>query len=342
MQIETLQTTSQINAIAEEWRELLSMSTSNVPFLTPEYLLAWWSHLGGGEWLNGDLQVMIARGEEDHLVGIAPMFSTTKSNGEVALMFLGSHEISDFLDFIARPEDLSNFLQTFFEYLNSAAAPIWDCLDLYNILDDSPSLEILTALSRKAGWDYEVAQLQPAPYIKLPESWDEYLMGLKKKQRHELRRKLRKANNHIVPIEWQLVHDEAGLESELTNLFTLMEIDSAKKTFLTGAMTAQMNAIAKTAFAHGWLQLATLKVGQETAAMQLNFDYGNRIWGYNSGVDHKHRELSTGVVLLGYLLEQAIEDGYEVFDFMRGDEEYKYRFGAINRFVMRVRIRKQS
>jgi len=340
MLVETMQSASQINIIAEEWRTLLSSSTSNVPFLTPEYLLAWWSYLGGGEWENGDLQVVITRGEGGNLLGIAPMFRTKTLKGEAVLMFLGSHEISDYLDFIARPEDLERFLQAFFQHLNSESAPIWDRLDLYNILDDSPSLDILKALSRKAGWAYEVSQLQPAPYIKLPESWEEYMMDLKKKHRHELRRKLRKASNHIVPIEWRVVGDEATLDDELTNLFVLMRKDPAKKTFLTAAMTEQLRAITKAAFTHGWLQLATLKVGDDTGAMQLNFDYGNRIWGYNSGVDHNHRELSTGVVLLGHLLERAIEDGYEVFDFMRGNEEYKYRFGAIDRYVMRVTIQK--
>jgi CelD/BcsL family acetyltransferase involved in cellulose biosynthesis len=49
-------------------------------------------------------------------------------------------------------------------------------------------------------------------------------------------------------------------------------------------------------------------------------------------------ELSPGWVLLGYVLKWVNDHHYSEFDFMRGDEEYKYRFGAINRHVMRARL----
>jgi CelD/BcsL family acetyltransferase involved in cellulose biosynthesis len=66
----------------------------------------------------------------------------------------------------------------------------------------------------------------------------------------------------------------------------------------------------------------------------------NHIWVYNSGLDFQFSELSLGWVLLGHLLEWAIENGRQCFDFMRGDEQYKYRFGAIDRQVMRAQVRK--
>jgi CelD/BcsL family acetyltransferase involved in cellulose biosynthesis len=340
MQFETINDISAIEALAADWRRLLADSASNVPFLTPEYLLAWWGHLGGGEWQQAELHVIVARRDDGGLLGIAPLFLTQEPGEKSALMFLGSHEISDYLDFIAPPEDLNPFLQGLFQHLEGPAAPKWDRLDLYNILDQSPTLEILPTLSGEFGWEYHQEQLQHAPCIQLPPSWDEYLAGLKKKQRHELRRKMRKAANHTVPVEWYQVEDQAALNGELETLFALMSMDAQKQAFLTPAMQSQMAAIAKAAFNHGWLQLAGLRVGRETVAMQLNFLYNNRVWGYNSGVDPNYRELSTGVVLLGHLLEQAINHRRAAFDFMRGDEEYKYRFGASDRFVMRAVVQK--
>jgi len=47
-------------------------------------------------------------------------------------------------------------------------------------------------------------------------------------------------------------------------------------------------------------------------------------------------------VLLSYLLKWANENKREVLDFMRGDEAYKYRFGGINRFVVRATVRRKS
>jgi CelD/BcsL family acetyltransferase involved in cellulose biosynthesis len=340
MQFETLNDISAIQALADDWRKLLVQSANNMPFLTPEYLLAWWGHLGAGEWQHAELHVLVARRDDGGLLGIAPMFLTERPGGKTALMFLGSHEISDYLDFIAPPQDLKRFLQGLFEHLKGSDAPQWDYLDLYNILDESPTLEILAGLSRETGWRFQQEQLQPAPCIQLPHSWDEYLAGLKKKQRHELRRKMRKASNHPVPVKWYQVEDQAALDRELETLFALMSTDAQKQAFLTPAMKAQMGAIARAAFAHGWLQLAGLQVGRAVVAMQLNFVYDNRIWGYNSGVDPNYRELSTGVVLLGHLLEQSIADRRAAFDFMRGGEEYKYRLGATARFVMRATVQK--
>jgi CelD/BcsL family acetyltransferase involved in cellulose biosynthesis len=86
------------------------------------------------------------------------------------------------------------------------------------------------------------------------------------------------------------------------------------------------------------LQLAFLEIGGEKAAGYLNFDFGNQIWVYNSGIDARFRELSPGWVLLSHLLRWANEQKRACLDFLRGAEEYKYRFGGVDRYVARVRI----
>ena len=119
-----------------------------------------------------------------------------------------------------------------------------------------------------------------------------------------------------------------------------MANDADKAKFLTPAMRTQMHSIVQAAHKAGWLQLAFIEVNGEKAAGYLNFDYMNHIWVYNSGLDFRFSELSPGWVLLGNLLEWANEHQRKYFDFMRGDEEYKYRFGAIDRRVMRLTVRK--
>jgi CelD/BcsL family acetyltransferase involved in cellulose biosynthesis len=88
----------------------------------------------------------------------------------------------------------------------------------------------------------------------------------------------------------------------------------------------------------GYLWLAFLEVDGVKAAASLNFDYKNKFWGYNSGVSREHMELSPGWVLMGHVIQWCCENGRSEFDFMRGDEDYKYRFGGVNRFVMRARV----
>ncbi|OGO40834.1 MAG: hypothetical protein A2Z03_11595 [Chloroflexi bacterium RBG_16_56_8] len=133
------------------------------------------------------------------------------------------------------------------------------------------------------------------------------------------------------------ISDGAHLDSEIEALFTLMEEDPNKSGFLTARMRSQMRSIVHAAHTGGWLWLAFLEIGGQKAAAALNFDYNGRLWGYNSGVGRAFMDLSPGWVLLGYTLKWAAEHGRTEFDFMRGDEQYKYRFGAINRYVMRVK-----
>jgi CelD/BcsL family acetyltransferase involved in cellulose biosynthesis len=123
----------------------------------------------------------------------------------------------------------------------------------------------------------------------------------------------------------------------MEGFFELMKQDPAKEKFLTEAMRSQMLVTARTAMSKGWLRLAFFEVGGKKAAAAYNFDYGNRLWGYNSGVNRDFIELSPGWVLLGHMLHWACEHGRTEFDFMRGNEEYKYRFGAKDRTVWRVK-----
>ena len=99
-----------------------------------------------------------------------------------------------------------------------------------------------------------------------------------------------------------------------------------------------MQAVARAAFDHGWLDLRFLMVGREKAAGYFNFVYNNRIWVYNSARADKFDSLSPGIVLIGLLIEDAIDRGYSEFDLMRGDEDYKYQLGGQDRWVVKAVI----
>ncbi|HZW02330.1 MAG TPA: GNAT family N-acetyltransferase [Anaerolineaceae bacterium] len=319
-----------------EWNALLDESVSHVPFLRHEYLSAWWQTRGGGEWPpEAQLAVVTAR-QDGRLAAVAPLFHAPDFKGRPALMFLGSVEISDYLDFIVRPADLQPFLSELLPFLRAADLPEWQALDLYNLLDPSPSPEALKAAAAGLGWEAAVEQAYHAPCIPLPGDWEAYLASIDKKQRHEIRRKVRKAEAGPLEPAWYLVEDESTLEEEIDAFLGMMAQDPSKQEFLTEPMRAAMRQIMRCAFEEGCLHLAVLTFVGQRAAAYLSFDYLNRLWVYNSGWDSRFGEYSPGWVLLAYLLQWANENGREAFDFMRGDEEYKYRFGGVDRAVLRV------
>jgi CelD/BcsL family acetyltransferase involved in cellulose biosynthesis len=165
-----------------------------------------------------------------------------------------------------------------------------------------------------------------------------YLAGIDKKQRHEIRRKMRRMEESGLEHRWYIATDPATLETEVEAFLELMASDPSKANFLTPAMRTQMQTICRAALDGGWLQLAFLEIEGSKAAGYLNFDYQDRIWVYNSGIDNRFGEYSPGWVLLGHLLQWANENQRSEFDFMRGNEAYKYRFGGVDHLLVRAKV----
>lgn len=340
MQIDIIRTSQEMNSLQEEWNTLVKKSASDVPFLRHEYLSTWWQTLGGGEWATADLYIVAGRLPDGSLAGIAPLFFSRNRSGAPALLLLGCIEISDYLDIIVPTQHISTFVDDLFNHLSGPQAPAWSVLDWYNFIDSSPTLPALQAAASRQGWNYTQEPLQHCPYIPIPGDWETYLASIDGKQRHEIRRKMRRAETEFEPTRWYIVQGETGVVSGIEDFMSMMAQDPAKNRFLTEAMRTQFRTSAQAAFRAGWLQLSFLEIGGEKAAGYLNFDYNNKLWIYNSALNFTYREFSPGWVLLGYLLKWANENKRQHFDFMRGDEDYKYRFGAVDRRVERVIIRR--
>jgi CelD/BcsL family acetyltransferase involved in cellulose biosynthesis len=323
------------------WNALVQESIADTPFSRHEYLSEWWKTLGGGEWGRSDREaapprlVLVSATENDQLIGIAPLF-IEEWDGCRALMLVGSIEISDYLDLIVREADLPRFLSGLIDFLASSFADKWSALDWYNLPDSSPTLAALKAESDRRGWTYHEEIYRPTPRIPLNGSFEEYLARIDKKQRHEIRRKMRRAAESG-RVRFYIVDKNADIEPELESFFQLMVQDPNKAVFLKDAMREQMSNSIRAAHTYGYLWLAFLEVDGVKAAATLCFDYKNKLWGYNSGVSRDFMELSPGWVIMGHDVQWCCENGRYEFDFMRGDEEYKYRMGGVNRFVMRVR-----
>ncbi|MBE0680400.1 MAG: GNAT family N-acetyltransferase [Anaerolineales bacterium] len=324
---------SEINT--QEWNGLLKDSVSDTPFLRHEYQHGWWEQHGGSEWQDAQLVLVSAR-EGDKLIGIAPLF-IAEYEGKPALLLIGSIEISDYLDLIVRLDDHARFIAGLLDFLASSFADNWSSLDWYNLPDSSPTLAALKMEAESRGWTHHEEIYRPTPRIALNGDFEEYLSRVEKKQRHEIRRKLRRAEESGRGVRW-FISDMADPEAEIDSFLGLMEHDQGKAGFLHEPMRAQMRAVIRAAHENGWLWLAFLEADGQRIAASLNFDYGNKLWGYNAGVNRAFMDLSPGWVLLTFILQWCCENGRIEFDFMRGDEEYKYRFGAVNKYVMRARL----
>lgn len=321
MRTDVYTTPEAFDALAGEWNTLLKRSASNTLFLTNEWQRTWWRELGDGE-----LRVLAVR-EDGALVGIAPLFFETNALGGVEVALVGCKEVSDYLDFIfARGCEPACF-RAVVDFLKSGDAPAWHTISLCNIVETSPTLSAFAEMLNAEGWRAHVAFEDVCPIVTLPDSFDAYLAMLDGKERRELQRKLRRASEDVAII---FATDAGTLARDVDDFIALMKASAPDKAaFMTPRMARFFHAIARAMFEAGWLQLAFLEVEGVRAAAYMNFVYEDAVLVYNSGLDpEKHAYLSPGQVLIARLIEKAIQDGRRTFDFLQGDEEYKYKLGG--------------
>jgi CelD/BcsL family acetyltransferase involved in cellulose biosynthesis len=334
LSIHSYHDTDGFEILAGDWNRLLHRSTADTIFLTLGFQRTWWQHLGEGELLI--LAVRDGSGDEEELVAIAPFFITENSEGQRVLSIVGCEEVADYLDFIVVKGQERAFYTALTDYLVGPTAPVWDVLDLCNIHQDSPTLDILPDLAKARGWTASTKRDDVCPIVQLPDTWEEYLEMLEGKERREIRRKLRRAGSS----DWYIVGPDHDLEIEIESFLQLMAASAPDKAdFLTPRMRGFFRHLAHVTYDAGWLQLVFLAVGEHKAAAYLNFVYNNRVLVYNSGLDWQtFPRLGAGIILTAHSIRHAIEHGREAFDFMQGDERYKYQFGGRDVEVRRLLI----
>lgn len=337
MRVETYTELSGFDALAGEWNELLKRSAFDTLFLTWEWQRTWWEHLG-----EGDLFLIALRDDQGHLTGIAPLYRTTAASGERKLSIVGCVDVSDYLDLPVARGCEGDVYHALLDYLGSPEMAEWDVAEFCNIPEVSPAHRVLAEIAVEHGYEFHTAVEDVCPVIDLPASWDEYLASLDKKQRHEIRRKMRRIEGEA-KVRWYIVDQEQDLGEEIEAFIELHQKSSVDKgDFMDEQMKGFFRAMAHVLQPLGWLQLAFIEIDGQKAASMLNFDYKDTIMVYNSGYDpQRHAHLSPGIVLLTYCIQHAIKLGRARFDFLRGDEPYKYRFGARDTRVYRLSIARQ-
>ncbi len=337
MDFSLIQDLSSWDALAAEWDELYAQSHVQIPFLRFGYLRSWWQTLGGGEWAPSDcqLKIILAR-ESGSLFGIAPLFLSAKPNFQPALRFIGSIEVTDYLDFLVLPDRLEEFLSGLLKFIASSPDLPIKTLELYNLMETSPTYTALQAACAQSAWSFTSQRLLPTPYIPLAENFEAYLASITKKQRHEIRRKLRNAETRH-QTAWYTVAERDKLDAEMDAFINMMRHDQRKETFLKNpAMPQFLHDTAHFAFDAGLLHLSFLTFDSHKAAAFMSLLTPEKLWVYNSAWEPAFAPCSPGWVLLAKEIEWVIAHGIREVDMMRGDENYKYKFGGIDRFIAHI------
>jgi CelD/BcsL family acetyltransferase involved in cellulose biosynthesis len=330
-------------ALRDEWDALLSRSRFDTIFLTWEWQATWWHHLGRH---RGLLYLLAAR-VAGRLIGILPLY-LSDTDGAQCLTVVGCVEVSDYLDLIIEAGQEEVVYDAFLAWLTGPDAPAWDVVELCNQPAASLAYTRLAELARGQGLRVEVMQEDVCPVITLPrpgageDGWEIYLGGLDKKERHEIRRKLRRLEREAPDAVLRFVRGGGALPEAVNAFIALHRLSRPDKhAFMTDEMQAYFRAVAAVLAERGWLELSFLDIAGRPAATYFCFDYHGEVLVYNSGYDTTASpHLSPGWVLLAQLIQHAIAEGRTRFDFLQGNEDYKYRFGGVDEPVHRMSIRR--
>lgn len=310
-------------SLSRTWHSLSAKSISNPIFSSLEWTQAWWSNLNTGFTIYIGA---VTSGSSS--IGIAPLMLK-----EDSAFLIGSEDVCDFLDFIICP----GYEEIFFKKLiNHLIENGISRLDMFPVKQDSSVMTSLLSLCQQTGLSISVNKTDVSPHLLLPKTWETYLQMLSPKQRHELKRKIRRLQETgEIKFHTLLNSDKKNIDI-FFNLFRNSREDKAK--FLSASIETFFREIFPIIAELNYFRLNILEINNVPIAETICFDYKNERLLYNSGYDKNYSWLSAGLISKALCIQESIQQGMTKFDFLRGNEDYKYQLGAIEAPIYRCNI----
>jgi CelD/BcsL family acetyltransferase involved in cellulose biosynthesis len=369
----------------EVWDELVALNPYSTPFSTWAFHRAWWDAYGENAHDQTVVVVDPSSASPDRPVAIVPLMDrhavepsdaethTTIRHGQTlpltpitpsaCVVYFGASYHADYATLLAHPRDLPRVAEALVQGLAHDAirpeAPPddpthpeqWRAADLRRLRAADPATDALaTAFNSHEmaeGWTLNVEREDVCPVIRLPEGGDldAFLATLGKKERHEIRRKVRRAE---AAGDIQLV-ESADPVGDLDAFIELHQARWGER----GLFPANHGGDQSRVFVRRLFELfgererdgfsvhlSFLEVDGRRIGAAIHFETPGSLLYYNAGIDPEARDLSPGVVLLERLVRRAIERGKCRVDLLRGDEAYKYEWGAVDEPVQRILVRR--
>lgn len=318
-------TREDFDSLASHWADPCCSLSWDIIFALPVWLEVWWQELRNG----GELYQRAVR-QDGKIIGIAPLL-INRENASI----LGSADVCDYLDFVVAPGMERDFFNVLLDDLSENRI---DHLDLGPVRPDSTVLTQLVPIAQKRGYEVLCRPEDVSLEMNLPPTWEEYLSSLTGKQRHEVRRKLRRLWE-AGRVEYHIEKDIASVHGAMDIFFKMFtESREDKADFLTPRMESFFRSLAKKTAELGLLRLCSLQVDGLPAAMLICFDYNDCLYLYNSAYNRGYEALSAGLLSKILCIKASIEQSKRSFDFLKGEEMYKSRLGGQEVPLYRCRI----
>ncbi len=338
MRVELIGDTGRFHELRGEWNDLLAQSAADCLFLSWEWLRTWWTYLSGGRQLS-----LLAVRDGSTLIGLAPLairpWQVTRFRMFRALEFMGTGPVgSDYLDVIIR----RGREQEVTEALAAELIRRGSLVELSQVRGDVALASAVAARIAAREWQQTRVPTGVCPYVSLAEhSWESYLSMLGPEHRANVRRRLRQLASRF-DVSFRFAETDAERRAALAELVALhgkrWQTRGGSTAFFTPALLAFHEDLTQWALECGWLRLAVLKLNGVSAAAFYGFRYKRWFCFYQSGFDPDYANYSVGLATLALTIQSAIAEGAEEYDFLHGDESYKFLWARSVRTLHRLEL----
>lgn len=308
-------TLESFDSLASYWHEFRNSLRWDCVFVSPPWLEVWWQEFRP----TGELYLGTVR-QKETIIGIAPLLLK-----EEEAFFLGSHDVCDCLDFIVAPGKEYYFFQTLFEDLKYKGI---HRLKLSPLRPDSITYTCLTSIAEDLRFEVSYSLEDVSLELDLPLTWEGYMDILTQKQRHEVRRKLRRLEK-AGDIKYRIIEEPEAIPDAIDIFLKLLrESKEDKAAFMNAQRESFFRSLARAMAQYQLLRLSILELDALPVATTMCFDYNNIVYLYNSGYNSQLSPLSVGMISKVLCIKDSIEGKRGRFDFLKGAEAYKYHLGG--------------
>lgn len=303
------------DSIASYWLDSRHALNWECLFMLPAWLKAWW-----GEFGSARAPYLWSVRHKDELIGIAPLMIEAET-----ARLIGDSDVCDYLDVIVTPGQETEFFEVLLQHLRQRGITR---LDLDSLRADSIAFNHLAAAAERLNYTVFSEPHDVSMELELPASWDEFLKQLTGKDRHEIRRKLRRLDE-AAHVNFRVVESKAEVSKEIDLFLDLFKSNRADKSdFMTDQRASFFRSLANAMAEARILKLFFLELDEKPAAAVMCFDYQSKVYLYNNGYDNQYRSLSVGLLSKVFTIQDSIQRGKNKYDFLKGTEAYKQRLGG--------------
>jgi CelD/BcsL family acetyltransferase involved in cellulose biosynthesis len=317
--IRCVESLREFEELRKAWNLLAEAHTEQTVFLTWEWLYAWWKRNQEGK----NLWLLTAY-QQNELVGIAPlMLVKLKKHGMSfrLLQTLGTPNTdqSCFITLNNNPEIVMRFCEHMVAHKDK-----WDAIELNEHKDEDTATHIITSFLENHGLVTKINS-NLHYHIEITKPWDVFYKSLSRNMRHDIEKTIRHANEAY---NINLKHFR-GVDVRWEYFETLFEINKNghfPEKYRPEKERAFHRELFETMRENNWIEIVLLYFDDKPVAYEYGFTLNGRFEDWRTGYDTNYKEQSAGKLLLILLLKELFEQGYQDFDFLRGEYEHKDRW----------------